>query len=411
MKKNKKTLVFISDSFPPEHGGGAGVMASQLATHPWEEFEVSVITTTKKGKEITKEKTKWGTLYRIPAQLYSPRRRLWRTLYMNSSAREALKILKKIQPDLIHYHNLHQYFSYKLIKKVKKLFPEAKQFLTAHDVMTVAYGKLKQIDPEAGTDKPKKIPLKMTLQMAGFSLVPFRISLTKHYLKSLNKIIVVSSSLEACLKANGIKNTLVVRNGIKQQNSAQPSPQLKQIFTKDKDAKWLLFLGRTSSLKGTLQVIKAQSELLQEGRNINLFIAGETNPAIEDLIQKNPSLKEKIFISGWMDHEKALSLYQLADICLVPSLYIDPFPTTVIEAASQNCPLIITCFGGAKEAIKKDKEGLIVNPYKISELKKAITSTIDSPKKAQEKSQAAHSRWKREFSTQPFIQRHRQLYL
>ncbi len=49
-----------------------------------------------------------------------------------------------------------------------------------------------------------------------------------------------------------------------------------------------------------------------------------------------------------------------ADVCLVPSLMKDPFPTTVLEAMSAGKTVISTDTGGAKEAIKHNETGLLI---------------------------------------------------
>jgi glycosyltransferase involved in cell wall biosynthesis len=49
-----------------------------------------------------------------------------------------------------------------------------------------------------------------------------------------------------------------------------------------------------------------------------------------------------------------------ADICLVPSMFRDPFPTTVLEAMSAGKPIIATDGGGAKEAVLHGQTGYLV---------------------------------------------------
>lgn len=51
-----------------------------------------------------------------------------------------------------------------------------------------------------------------------------------------------------------------------------------------------------------------------------------------------------------------------ADVCLVPSMMKDPFPTTVLEAMSAGRPVITTNHGGAKEAMVENQTGFLINP-------------------------------------------------
>ena len=66
-----------------------------------------------------------------------------------------------------------------------------------------------------------------------------------------------------------------------------------------------------------------------------------------------------------------------ADVCLVPSLIKDPFPTTVLEAMSAAKPVITTNHGGAKEAVIDQETGLLVSPNNLEELANSIVNLID----------------------------------
>jgi D-inositol-3-phosphate glycosyltransferase len=60
--------------------------------------------------------------------------------------------------------------------------------------------------------------------------------------------------------------------------------------------------------------------------------------------------------------EQMRLLYSAADVVLIPSLYLDPFPTVTLEASACSRPVIATIFGGAKEAVRDGITGWIVNP-------------------------------------------------
>ena len=58
----------------------------------------------------------------------------------------------------------------------------------------------------------------------------------------------------------------------------------------------------------------------------------------------------------------------MADIAVVPSMWEDPFPTTILEAMATGLPLIATHSGGIKEAcgecaIILEKESVIYGLY------------------------------------------------
>ncbi len=70
---------------------------------------------------------------------------------------------------------------------------------------------------------------------------------------------------------------------------------------------------------------------------------------------------------------------QQSDVCLIPSIMPDPFPTTVIEAMSCGKALITTNNGGAKEIVQHKFNGFLIEPNNCEQFKKAIEYFIDNP--------------------------------
>ena len=51
------------------------------------------------------------------------------------------------------------------------------------------------------------------------------------------------------------------------------------------------------------------------------------------------------------------SLYTLADVCVVPSIY-EPFGLVALEAMASGCPCIVADTGGLREVVPHDEVGL-----------------------------------------------------
>lgn len=93
---------------------------------------------------------------------------------------------------------------------------------------------------------------------------------------------------------------------------------------------------------------------------------------------------------------------QQADVCLVPSLMKDPFPTTVLEAMSASKPVIATNHGGAKEAILGSNAGLLIAPNETQQLAQQIEFFIDNPSQIQEMGAAARMRYMNNYTLDHF---------
>jgi len=91
---------------------------------------------------------------------------------------------------------------------------------------------------------------------------------------------------------------------------------------------------------------------------------------------KNLNLKHVVEIIDFVKNPS--ELIAKSDVCLIPSLMDDPFPTTVIEAMCFGKAIITTNNGGSKEIIEHGLTGLLIHPNNINEFKEAILLLINN---------------------------------
>ena len=60
---------------------------------------------------------------------------------------------------------------------------------------------------------------------------------------------------------------------------------------------------------------------------------------------------------GWIGDDVLHSLYPIADICVVPSIY-EPFGLVALEAMASGCPCIVADTGGLREVVPHEEAGL-----------------------------------------------------
>src|SRR5262249_62020751 len=53
---------------------------------------------------------------------------------------------------------------------------------------------------------------------------------------------------------------------------------------------------------------------------------------------------------GWIGDDVLHSLYRIADVCVVPSIY-EPFGLVALEAMASSCPCIVADTGGLRELL------------------------------------------------------------
>ncbi len=89
-----------------------------------------------------------------------------------------------------------------------------------------------------------------------------------------------------------------------------------------------------------------------------------------------------------------------ADVCLVPSIMKDPFPTTVLEAMSVGKAVIATSHGGAKEAL--DETGMLIKPHDVSGFVASLRKLIKSPQEVVDLGKKAKNRFYKKFTSEVF---------
>ena len=60
---------------------------------------------------------------------------------------------------------------------------------------------------------------------------------------------------------------------------------------------------------------------------------------------------------GWIGDDVLHSLYRIADLTVVPSIY-EPFGLVALEAMASGCPCIVADTGGLREVVPNERVGL-----------------------------------------------------
>lgn len=176
---------------------------------------------------------------------------------------------------------------------------------------------------------------------------------------------------------------LVVHNGIPESTQAVPVADADYIIGKINYA----LVGRIMPEKGHWFLLDALESMLDNEREkIIVHVYGDAPPTRSYLMQdfKNEvsarGLADFIVIHGF--DSNASRKIALMDVCLVPSIMADPFPTTVLEAARAGKPVIATNHGGASEVIDDGINGFLIAPNDVCEFNQAIM-TLSSMSPAQ----------------------------
>jgi len=407
-----KNILIVNDHFPPTHWGGSNSVAFLQAKGLRERgIDARVFATT----QDENEKRGWREYEGVPVRIfytdYHPRWWAWLSLYNPQVLGEFEKELRALAPEVVHFHNVHHYFSYHTIVLAKRT--GARIFLTAHDVMSFAYQKLHNFIDYSSTEIPLsfnyQVPWRVNARDARKRYNPLRNLIIRWYLRKLNQIFAVSTALKQALSDNGIVgNVVVVPNGVDVSVFEQPFDvaSLRRELSLG-GAPVILFVGRFTPDKGRDVLLRAFSRVKAEVSGAKLLVVGfnadrRNEPAMWKLIEALGIEKDIVFVPA-VEYIHMHKYYRVADVVAVPSVIFDSFPTANLEAMAAGKPVVATCFGGSREAVVDGVTGFIVNPLDVENLASKLTSLIFDPKTYKVFGEAGLARLKNKFSLEKQI--------
>lgn len=331
-------ILLITDGLPPDVLGGAGQIVRTTAEGLAKcGHDVSIITATAGGTVPASSSN--IPVYAIPRR--SSRWAHYRGVLSGSRANETLRIIDEVRPDIIHAHSIAWQAGYRWIPGARKRGIPV--FLTAHDVMYVAYGRV--------TGDERLLFLR-DLKRARWTWNPLRNIIIRSLLNRYCRVLCVSDALRDYLTSFGFTNLTTLHNGI-DLNFWKPS-----LSQKDARAGLGLLQNKTIFLlAGRLGVDKGSKIVARTlPADAHLLLAGDVDE------ESFASVRERARVLGRQTSEQMKSLYAACDVALVPSICLDCFPTICLEAMANSRPVLATTFGGAKEAAEDGVTGWIIDP-------------------------------------------------
>lgn len=151
--------------------------------------------------------------------------------------------------------------------------------------------------------------------------------------------------------------------------------------------------------KGHRYLFEAVALLRDQGLRLHLKVAGG-GQAIDQA--ELAALVDRLGISDQVSFvgrvPAAAAFYREIDIFVIPSIYAEGLPTTILEAMAARLPVVATDVGGATEAVRDGIEGLIVPPRDPAALAQAITVLANDPRRSAEMGEAGARRVRAAFS-------------
>lgn len=167
-------------------------------------------------------------------------------------------------------------------------------------------------------------------------------------------------------------------------------------------------MGRLSAEKGFSLLITTVGELIAEGLDIELWIAGDGDQRKELEAQINASsLNDRVKLNGFVSD--TVAWHAALDGFVLSSLR-EGLPNVVLEAMSMRTPVVATRIAGIPSMIDDGQTGLLADPGDRATLKQAIRRLVTDVQLRQSLAEQGRSLIEREYTFTTRMQRVRRIY-
>lgn len=163
--------------------------------------------------------------------------------------------------------------------------------------------------------------------------------------------IAVSQKVADIFRSNGIKDLKVIHNAV-----------LVNLNNTNKDSYQILYAGKLSKGKGVDLLFEALPQIFKRIPSASLAVIGSGHllPILKGTV-KPQKLSSKVRFLGHLSHDEVLKEIRKSALTVVPSVWPEPLPRTIIESLLLAVPVVATNVGGNQEIVKKGY-GIICQP-------------------------------------------------
>ena len=327
-----KKILIINSFYFPTIVGGAEISTQLLAEGLTSDYEVHVLTTGTQKKNIEISVINNVKVHRIQNfNIYSPldreekgsiRKLTWHliNIYQPFQAKLLKKLIKEINPDIIHSQNLMGIGTY--------VWDIANHLSIPVVHTTRDYALVEPVNSTIINSLIHRINIKRS------NKVKQVVGISKY---------ILNYHLEKSLFSNAQKN--IIGNVVNANRFERKRRQDKEPLT-------IGYFGQVSSNKGILTLVEALQDI--SGMIVErLVICGVGD--VSEQIKRFSKNDKRIILKGKIPQLEVYRQMANVDVTVVPSKWAEPFGRVIIESYQQGTPVIGTAVGGIPELIENEE--------------------------------------------------------
>ena len=154
----------------------------------------------------------------------------------------------------------------------------------------------------------------------------------------------------------------------------------------------ILFVGRMEPRKGLIHLLRAFRKLQRDGVRARLLLVG-TGPG-EREARRYVLTRQLDYVEflGRVSEAQKAQLFKTADIYVSPATGRESFGIVLLEAMSAGAPIICSDMHGYRGVVRRERDGILVEPGNADALAASIRRLIDDPALRAQLSRAGEER-------------------
>lgn len=218
--------------------------------------------------------------------------------------------------------------------------------------------------PAAPLPKPLRWPVRTIIKMASYWSISAADALRAESMVTLKKLQSYTKKNLPSDQFNLMHMELFDKEDVK-------------VARKDKDFR-MLFIGRVVKLKGVQFVIDILGQIKDRHPEAKLLIGGD-GEYMEELRKQAEKLNvtDKVIFLGNLGRRQVKEQLANCDLFILPSMS-EGRPRVLIEAMAMSKFMIASNVGAIHEIVEDGKNGFLINPYNIEQIKERIVYCLEN---------------------------------
>lgn len=332
-------------------------------------------------------------------------------IYSKANYKKMCEAIDDFKPDIIHLNNFQRQLSASIVKAAEN--KNVPMVFTAHDVQAIC-PEISMLDSngniceECLKGKYKNCIKKSCVHNSRAKSMLGAIE-NQYYRKSK----VYSEKISHIITPSEFYKTEFIKDGIDKEKitAIHNYIELEDYNVKNEDENYILYFGRLAKEKGILYLLNAISKARKEIENIKLYIAGigPEEEKIKEIISRN-KLDKNVKLLGFLNHDKVKEYVSKSSIVVVPSIWYENCPYSVLETQAIGKPIIGSNLGGIPELVKDNENGLIYKYNDTDELSNKILELYKNDELKKKFSKNAKEYAKNEYNKENYYKEIMKIY-